>query len=174
MKKEDIAKNVFSLINKPDVDFNDESNDCVSKFNLFYPHVKAELLRARIWDFALRKCTAECVGEREGLYIYKYPDNCLFIRSVSGEPFNEHFDDELGFRIIATKAKDAYIEFVYNVDDNDINDSEFIEAFALALASDLAVCVNLDENLASSLLWKLSVIINKHNMGIENIQIKWI
>ncbi len=129
--------------------------------NVIYTPDLEEVLWANNWKFA-RSIVALVVvsASYEPLnwtYGYTYPSNCVIVRKVYneastdkkiGEKFEEIYDPSETDKVILTDVDDAYAEFTYNLTDTTLFDSSFVVAFSHRLASDLAINLNGDKEMA--------------------------
>ena len=120
-----------------------------------------ETLRANNWKFARSIVVLVVVDDDyeplNWTYGYAYPSSCVIVRKVYseastdkkiGEKFEEIYDPSETDKVIVTDCADAYAEFTYNLTDTTLFDSSFVTAFSLRLASDLAVNLNGDKEMA--------------------------
>lgn len=135
-----IIDKVFDLIGVKPEDRN-VGGEAFRRVNLFYGPVRDEMLRARKWDFAAKKCILKNIAHNR----YEYPQDALFIigivqKSDSSNTFQEKYNTETQKREIITTIKDPCAVYIARVEEKDFTD-DFIEVFSLALACDLCVCI---------------------------------
>lgn len=142
---------------------------------LFYDITRKEMLRAAHWNFARREVTLGVLAAAEGTeenpdgegdipptpwaYMYAYPSDCLKARHIKPErprvPFllSGALDASNNpIRVILTDAQQAELVYTADIEVPDVFDPEFVTAFALALASKLAIPLTGDKALAQGLI----------------------
>lgn len=132
----------------------DQADERAKRINLFYEPVRDEVLRAHNWGFAATPKMLELarIEPQTGDYLYHYPADALFVRSVEKQgrkiPFVERFDLQAHGRVLATKEPGCLVCYTRRVADETQFDPLFVKAFALALAQDLAITLTGDLSLA--------------------------
>lgn len=115
--------------------------------NLFYEQARKATLRAHPWNFANIRVDLALLGDgpRPWAYQYALPTNCvraLYIQSLldNGEkiPFEVSLKADGTARVINTNQPDATLIYTANVEDPNLFDPMFTEAFVLKLAGMLA------------------------------------
>jgi len=133
----------------------DQHDERAKRVNLFYEPVRDEVLRAHNWGFAATQKMLELarVDSQNGTYLYHYPADALFVRSVEKQgrklPFEERFDPQIHGRVLCTQEPGCLVYYTRRVADETQFDSLFVKAFSLALAQDMAVTLTGDLSLAA-------------------------
>jgi hypothetical protein len=121
-----------------------------------------EALRSYNWGFAKVNVALAEVSTYTPLtykYAYAYPAQCVAIRKILneatpkqtiGEKFREMYDPNTNQIIIETDCADAYAEYTYLVTDVTKYDSYFITALSHRLATELAMPLNGDKEMAET------------------------
>lgn len=135
-----IIDKVFDLLNINPED-RKVDGEAFRRVNLFYKPVRDEMLRAKKWDFAIKKRILKKIDANR----YEYPQDALFVigivqKSDSSNTFQEKYNTETQKREIITTIKDPCAVYIARVEEKDFTD-DFIEVFSLALACDLCVCI---------------------------------
>lgn len=151
MNKYNIAKTVFSYLGHKNVNIDDKSDFRVKIFDMYYESIKIETLRSKIWKFAVHKESANLISSNKEKFIYKFPENCLYLVDADSVNFNEKYIEDLGCRVLLTPDKLKNISYIKYLKDEEICSTEFIKAFCLLLASVLAIGINNDSKLADKL-----------------------
>lgn len=143
-----IIDKVFDLLNINPED-RKVDGEAFRRVNLFYKPVRDEMLRAKKWDFAIKKRILKKIDANR----YEYPQDALFIigivqKSDSNNTFQEKYNTETQKREIITAIKDPALVYIARVEEKDFTD-DFIEVFSLALACDL--CVSITGNINKQL-----------------------
>ena len=159
MNKNQIAKKVFSILN---VEPNPVRN---SFFNVFYKSVKNEVLRAKIWEFAVCQKKLKPLGKEGNTILYTFPTDCLYVRNVDSPIFYEKFNERLKVRVLCTPYKVSKLTYIKRLHDEQIQDERFIKAFCLALAATLAAVICNDSSLSNRLTAEYCYIINSELMN---------
>lgn len=127
-----------------------------------YTPALEETLRVHNWPFAKVIRVLVAIADYDSIkwtYAYAYPSNCVIVRKVLneatadmeiGEKFEELYDVDTAVKVIATNTLSAYAEYTYLVTDTTLYDATFINAFTHRLASDLAVDLNGDKEMAKA------------------------
>jgi hypothetical protein len=127
---------------------------------LLYPIARDYVLREAPWNFALK--TAALAGSTTGpshwTYQYDYPSDCIRVVKVLGgtsprvdEPQPFEVFNSGSARKIATQQASAYAQYVMQVTDPTLFDSQFISALAMYLASELSVSLSASPDTAERL-----------------------
>lgn len=138
----------------------DENSRQAQAVDNIYISALEEALRSFNWPFAKTKRALVLISAYTPLrfsYGYAYPSNCVIVRKVYnegtideniGEKFEEVFDPDGNRKVIETDCEYAYGEYTYNLTDTTLYDASFVTAFSHRLASDLAVALNGDKDMA--------------------------
>lgn len=143
-------------------DINEESEPA-RQCKLMYDMTKQHLLRHYDWGFAkkIEHMALLDVKHPKWHYVYVYPNKCVRVMSI--------FNNERGVCVgrgdkdkyelflasdnvvaLACDVKDAYIEYIYDIDDMNVVPSDFLEAFAHMLASNIALQLTGNETLKNN------------------------
>jgi hypothetical protein len=133
-----IIDKVFDLLNMKQED-RKVGGEAFRRVNLFYGPVRDEMLRAKKWDFAIKKRILKKIDANR----YEYPQDALFVigivqKSDSSNTFQEKYNTETQKREIITTIKDPCAVYIARVEEKDFTD-DFIDVFSLALAYDSCV-----------------------------------
>ena len=139
-----------------------QEDEKARRLNLFYEPVRDEVLRSHNWGFATAEEPLALVEKQENSFLYKYPQEALFIRRVYQEPyrhtpFRELFHPKYRIRVLESACPQAWAEYTRRAEDENQFDSAFVKSFSLALAADLAVSLTGDNALAAQILQKYTL-----------------
>lgn len=127
--------------------------------NQWFEHVRDELLRMADWPFARRRVALAVVagGPDHWLYQYRYPSDCLFLRSLVIEGVrNPRTDQRIEFeigsdasgRVIWTDLESAAAVYTKRITDATVFDPAFISALSWGLSSRIAMPLSVDPRLS--------------------------
>ena len=138
-----------------------ESTENARRLNIIYEQLKKEVLRVHAWTFATKIESLAELADEEIInydYLYVYPVKCLYINKI----YDESETDINNYKIlltpttnavcIASNTYQAYIEYIKDIDDVNLFDDIFVEAFAARLASELAMPLLGDTSMANKFL----------------------
>lgn len=161
VSKIDICNLALAHLGQEPISSLTQEDERARRLNLFYEPVKAEVLRTHNWAFATVQeplIRLEDPSAAPYPYLYQYPVEALFVRQITDPaypgkkyPFREVFRRRLNQRAVETPAPQAVAEYTRQVKDETQLDPAFVKAFALALASDLALALTGDNALAKLL-----------------------
>lgn len=165
ISKIDICNLALAQLGQSPISSLEQENEKARRLKLFYAPVRDEVLRTHNWAFAGVEEPLVLLEEQpdlQGNFIYKYPSQALFIRSVldTGHnrlAFQEAFRPELHSRVLLVRSLQALAQYTYRIVDENLFDAAFIKSFSLALACDLAVALTADTQLAAQLLQKYTL-----------------
>lgn len=114
--------------------------------NLYYDAARKAVLRAHPWNFATGRKKLALLGDGVGGWTYKYalPSGCLMARYIVPsvrtikEKFEVALNDDGLTRVLYANKADAVLVYTHNVENPELFDSLFIDAFHLNLAQRLA------------------------------------
>ncbi len=149
-----------------------QDNQTARWLSLFYEPVRDEVLRTHNWAFAgaekplvrVASVPQEPQSDEAELgptarWVYKYPGDALFIRGVYDpqdphrpQPFSQRMEGTQ--RVIVTPVSRALVRYTRRITDETQYDATFVKCFALALASDTALALTGDVDLAARLQQK--------------------
>jgi hypothetical protein len=104
------------------------------------------------------------------LYAYSYPSNCIAMWHVynsgtpdkdNGEQFRVLYDSVHTAKVILTDCELALGEYTFDVTDTTMFDANFVTAFALRLAFDMAPNLTGDDNVAAGMLKLFNIAISE-------------
>lgn len=125
----------------------DDDSRAARYSNRQYDIIRDNLLRAYNWNFAIGRATTapDATAPAFGFaYQHQMPDDCLRVIGVfdEAEPIQNYTSSTVPHKIegrsILTDEDTLYIFYIKRVTDEALFDATFNEAFALALAIDLA------------------------------------
>lgn len=139
-----------------------QEDEKARRLNLFYEPVRDEVLRSHNWGFATAEEPLALVEKQENRFLYKYPQEALFIRRVyrpqyKNTPFRELFNSKYRIRVLESACPQAWAEYTRRAEDENQFDASFVKSFSLALAADLAVSLTGDNGLAAQMLQKYTL-----------------
>jgi len=187
ISKVDICNKALNLLGTKSITSLTESSEQGRRCNMIYDSVRTTVLRDHHWGFAgitetLAQISDETVPGWD--YLYKYPAKCLKIRKVfenTEDPkpdqveWKEVLSQTSQQRAIAASISPAYAEYTYDVEDPNLYDPKFIDAFALKLAYELAHALigSLDKAKEFFNAYLVSISDAKmHNAGEKNVPAK--
>lgn len=108
-------------------------------------------------------------------YCYAYPLKCLKIIRVFDSRYREKEEFEIRLspdgttKMIVTDVKDAYAEYIFDMEDTTLYDSLFIEALSYKIAFELNHVKTSDAALAQELLqrYQLTLSTAQHSTAVE-------
>ena len=169
--KIDICNMALAQLGQEAISSLEQDNERARRCRLFYEPVKQEVLRTHNWAFAHGVTNLALLEKTEGVtgvYIYAYPQDCLFLRKVFAtanpskpQPFEEIYQQDIQARVIRCAVEQAQAEYTRNVADESLFDPAFVKAFSLALAADLTVTLNADSALAQRILQKYTLALDE-------------
>lgn len=148
--KLDICNMALAILGQVDLSSLQEENQRAQLCNQYYDIVRQQLLRSHDWTFAkaTEKLSLLKQDEERGLaqFVYAKPAKCLFVSKVFNKgrmdkagSFKLELDSSSKKEVIRTKVEEAYAEYVMDIEDTTLYDSQFVEAFSAALASKIAM-----------------------------------
>ncbi len=142
-----------------------QDNQTARWLSLFYDPVREEVLRSHNWGFASADkplIPVPASKEYKGRWVYKYPTDALFIRGVydpqcptQAHPFTQQMQGNE--RVLVTPVAHARVRYTRKVTDETQYDPAFVKCLALALASDTALALTGDLNLAARVQQKYAL-----------------
>lgn len=149
----DICNMALGYIAKQRIISLEDNNESARQCKLFYDHLRKILLRDYNWNFSKKHSSLPMVDKsiKGWAHCYVYPNDCLAIRflyndsGAATKEFNRtEFDTCItddNIKIICTNIKDAKLEYTADIVNSDLMSSDFIEAFARLLASNLSLAL---------------------------------
>lgn len=136
--------------------------------NLFYDVVRRTLLREHDWSFSLRwrkmAKSTEPSPFLELPYVFARPADCLFLKKITYEQIpHKHnlpyrlFVSEKNENLVACPYECACACYVKDEENESVFDPAFVACFALLLASELAIPITGDSNMATLMYQKYQV-----------------
>jgi len=120
--------------------------------NLQYDKVRKKLLRAHIWNFAIKRAT---LAKISAVPLFGYsaafqlPSDCIMPIKT-----NQEVDFEEEGQTLLMDASSCILQYLYNVTDVSLFDVYFEEALAFTLAAELAYAFKQSSALADSMYMK--------------------
>lgn len=144
MTEADVVSLALSHLGEPGIE-NLETDNTVRaiKVRRQYEHSRDALMRGHPWNFAVTRATLTEAAEAPDFgpeYAYDLPTDCLRILTLNGieaETGQSFYTIESGK--LLTDADEALVTYIRKVTDPTEWDANFVEAFALKLASDIAL-----------------------------------
>lgn len=140
----DVVNLALSHLGEPGIeDLENDNTVRAIKVRRQYAHARDALLRGHPWNFAIKRAALEAAAEAPDFgpaYAYDLPADCLRILTLNGieaELGQSFYTIESGQ--LLTDADEANVTYIRQVTDPNEWDANFIEAFALKLASDVAL-----------------------------------
>jgi len=156
--KVDICNKALNYIGATPIASLTENTNSAVRISYIYDTVRDYVLREYPWGFAqkiqsLNQISDETVTGWD--YLYSYPSKSLsiskiFVDTGATEPENVEYKVFLSpttnVKCIASDYSPLYIQYTYQIDDSTLYDSDFVEAFSLKLAAEIAFTLtgNLD------------------------------
>lgn len=146
------------LKNKSISSFDDRTGEAAA-CKMYYDTVRRELLRDYEWSFAKRdgRLPLLDIENSNWRYLYKYPDDCLYILTLYSAGSKSLFKSKLDYYdifspseevvAIGTNVGDAYLEYIYDARNVDKFPDDFISALTYKLAMRLALPLGASDNL---------------------------
>lgn len=151
-----------------------EDNKRAILCNQYYDVVRQQLLRAHDWSWARAKDKLSLIREDDtvGLpaYVYHKPAACLFVirvynqgihKALIDNEFKLEYDSELKTEVIRTELEEAYAEYVRDIVNTSLFDSQFVAALAALLAHEMAMVLTGATNLSQ-------LAMQKYQMALDN------
>lgn len=148
--------------------------------NRCYETARKEALRSHDWGFATvvkplalnstYAASSSGVYAGEWIFAYTYPSNAVAVWHIynedtidkdNGERFRVLYDDTNNGKVILTDTDEALCEYTFDVQDTTMYDANFVTAFALRLAYDMAPNLTGDNGLAEAILKLYNVYISE-------------
>jgi len=146
-----------------DIDANEEK---ARLCKLFYDQTRDEVLREHTWSFAsARAALAPLAGDNITGFDYRYqlPTDCLYVRTLidaEGESYADITNEyQIEGRELHTDVTPCAIRYTKKVSDPGQYDSQFVEAFALKLASKIALKLSGKQQLENSMLQQYLIVL---------------
>lgn len=121
----------------------DEMSAEAGYLRAFWDSSRRTALRAHAWNFAVKTDTLALLGDTSDEYdfVYSLPVKCLrpveIVNTYSKAP-EDRVPFEVRGRKVLTDEEGAVLKYVEDLTDENLFDSEFIDALAYLLASELA------------------------------------
>lgn len=146
-----------------------------------YEIARDATLRDHDWQFARREVVLALLVEtsEEYDYVYQYPSDCVAARRIVNAASNDPVD-RIPFgvganaakngKVILTDQEDAVLVYTAKITNATVWDSQFVDAMAWRLASELAVPLNADSPMAVNLMRQYLAAINAAKADGSNEQ----
>lgn len=186
MNVTDVCNMALASIGKGRIASLDEQSEAGRQCKLFYDYTKERLLREYTWGFAKR---VEQLAELETVnpfwrYVYAYPSKCICVKRIFR--CEEYIDDKGvkrkaveykrlpedkdkyeiymvsdNVRGIGCDVQDAWLEYVYDIEDLNVCSSDFIEALTHMLAYNIALSLTGNMQLKNSEYQQAMAVLNR-------------
>jgi hypothetical protein len=134
----------------------DEESNEARVCRLHYAETRDEVLRSHRWNFAVKRetltliATEPAFGWKAG---FAMPMDCLRVFEVNGWDFSRRESVwEIEGRFVMINEESADIRYIARIEDANLFDSIFIEAFATKLASKIAMPIQGSVQISSEML----------------------
>lgn len=171
ISKIDICNMALAQLGQSPISSLEQEDERARRCRLFYEPIKREVLRTHNWAFAATVMPLALLDggqTQSGLYVYAYPQDCLFLRKVFAEgnldvswKFQEFYRQDIHARVILCALPQAQAQYTRNMCDESLFDPAFVKAFSLALAADLAVTLSADMALSQQILQKYTLALDE-------------
>ena len=137
------------------IDITEESNEARA-CKMFYTETRDDVLRSHRWNFAITRTalseivTEPAFGWRNG---FQLPTDCLRVFEVDGWDLARREGNwEVEGRILLSNDDSVDIRYIRRVEDANLFDSTFVEAFACKLGAQIAMPITGSGDMQSGLL----------------------
>lgn len=174
----DICNLALSHIAAKNITAMDEGREEARKCSLFWGPALEAALRSHDWNFAgQNEALAEISGETVMgyAYLYKYPANCLSVRSIYNESTDRKQKRTEDYKLllspssqqraIATDVELAQIEYTMALVDPSLFDSVFVMALSYQLAALLAKPLTGDTSLGSAMAAMAKAVVDEAKLA---------
>ena len=184
--KLDICNMALAILGQDYMSSLQEENQRAVLCNQFYDIVRQQLLRAHDWGFARTKDKLVLLREEEDnpehiTMVYRKPAACLFVirlyneggrRFLDDREFKLEYDSVIKQEVIRTRMQDAYVEYVRDIEDTSIFDSQFVSALAAMLAHEIAMSLTGSTNLSQLAMQKYQLALNdaRYSNKVEQLE----
>lgn len=183
--KLDICNMALAILGQAELSSLTEDNQRAILCNQYYDVVRQQLLRSHDWGWARGKDKLTLIREDDEAdrpaFIYDKPAACLFVlrvfnlglhRVFRDQEFKLEYDSEKKYEVIRTYLEEAYVEYVRDIEDTSIFDSQFIAAFAALLAHEIAMSLTGATNLSQLALQKYQLALNdaRYSNKVEQLE----
>jgi hypothetical protein len=152
------------------IDIEEESNEARA-CKMFYAECRDEVLRSHRWNFAITRVALTQVasepafGWRNG---FEIPTDCLRVFEVNGWDLARREGNwELEGRLVMTDEEMVDIRYIRRVEDANLFDSIFVEAFATKLAGAVTMSITGSGPMASELLKQYEALVSSKARRID-------
>lgn len=172
--KLDICNMALAILGQAELSSLTEDNQRAILCNQYYDVVRQQLLRAHDWGWARGKDKLVLIREDEEsdkpAYIYNKPAACLFVlriynlglhRVFRDQEFKLEYDAEKKYEVIRSYLEEAYVEYIRDIEDTSLFDSQFISALAALLAHEIAMSLTGSTNLSQLAMQKYQLALNE-------------
>jgi len=152
--KVDIANVALTALGaEPISNLSDPNTENARKVNRVYNTVRRSTLRKHFWNFAMKEAALARLTTVPVLddytYIFQLPPDFVRLKKTDLDVDNGDTYKIKG-KAIYCNSTSLKIEYVYDCDDPNMYDAEFIEAFAAALADILAYAITANATMAGT------------------------
>lgn len=184
--KLDICNMALAILGQDYLSSLTEENQRAVLCNQYYDIVREQLLRAHDWSWARAKdkltvLREETDGPEFSTIVYQKPAACLFVirlfnngisKWLDDREFKLEYDNVIKNEVIRTRMEEAYAEYVKNIEDTSLFDSQFISALAALLAHEIAMSLTGSTNLAQLAMQKYQLALNdaRYSNKVEQLE----
>jgi len=145
-----------------------QESETARRCNILYDRVRDQVLREHTWSFATKiEALAELANESVlgWEYLYLMPSNCLRVIKVydEGDTDTNNYDKLLSpdtnTHVIATNLYQAYMKYIKKIEDPNLFDTLFINAFVAKLAAELSLVITGNSSLMASFIQEYNAFI---------------
>jgi hypothetical protein len=137
------------------IDITEESNEARA-CKMFYVECRDEVLRSHRWNFAIKRDTLSepaaepAFGWKHG---FEIPTDCLRVFECNGWELSRREGNwEIEGRLIMVDEDSADIRYIRRIEDANLFDSIFVEAFATRLGAAITMPINGSGPMAAEML----------------------
>jgi hypothetical protein len=151
MNATDICNVALGMIGQNFITALDDGTHTANQCKLFFEPARDACLRDHLWNFAQKRAilAQTTAPAAQWSYAYQLPADCLRMIALNAEAGLEWAVEG---RTVVADAPSATILYVAKVDDVNLWDALFIDAFTVLLASKLALAVAHDAAYSTELL----------------------
>jgi hypothetical protein len=151
MNATDICNVALGMIGQNFIAALDDGTHTANQCNIFFLPARDACLRDHLWNFAQKRAALAqaAAPASQWSYAYQLPADCLRILALNAEA---RLDWAVEGRTLVTDEPSATILYIAKVDDVNLWDALFVDAFTILLASKLALAVAHDAGYSAELL----------------------
>jgi len=184
--KLDICNMALAILGQDYMSSLTEENQRAVLCNQYYDIVRQQLLRSHDWGWARAKDKLVLLREEEdgpeaSTQVYQKPANCLFVirlynegpkRWIDDREFKLEYDATIANEVIRSRMTEAYAEYVRDISDTTIFDSQFIAALAALLAHEIAMSLTGSTQLSQLAMQKYQLALDaaRYSNKVEQLE----